>query len=103
TIYLHTRVHLPCPPPPSSDLAASRPARNERGEIETGGPAVAEHVQRVHSLRAQRNRGRAKQCVGLRVAHLQLGDAERDQPALRGDRKSTRLNSSHGSISYAVF
>src|SRR5207245_10833899 len=29
--------------------------------------------------------------------------AEADRPALARDRKSTRLNSSHGSISYAVF
>src|SRR5947208_7985619 len=27
----------------------------------------------------------------------------RDEPGLRGDRKSTRLNSSHQIISYAVF
>src|SRR2546422_1606996 len=28
---------------------------------------------------------------------------KRDLPAIQGDRKSTRLNSSHGYISYAVF
>src|SRR5690348_17620049 len=52
----------------------------------------------------------------FRSARGQLGDAgnrrRRDQgrdgrhppaPARRGDRKSTRLNSSHPSISYAVF
>src|SRR2546429_4176068 len=32
-----------------------------------------------------------------------LGGRRRLLPALRGDRKSTRLNSSHGYISYAVF
>src|SRR5438034_3618638 len=30
-------------------------------------------------------------------------DEEGDRPRLRGDRKSTRLNSSHTVISYAVF
>src|SRR5690554_7467140 len=33
----------------------------------------------------------------------QIGDAELHQPGLTGDRKSTRLNSSHVRISYAVF
>src|SRR2546429_6002748 len=36
---------------------------------------------------------------GLRVAR----DARRRREATRRDRKSTRLNSSHGYISYAVF
>src|SRR5580765_8872256 len=35
------------------------------------------------------------------VPHRRLGG--RDLPAVRPDRKSTRLNSSHPSISYAVF
>src|SRR2546422_6570798 len=51
--------------------------------------------------------------LGHRLRDRVVGDAERleDQanvapgarPALGGDRKSTRLNSSHGYISYAVF
>src|SRR2546422_7495698 len=43
--------------------------------------------------------------VGRRVAQRQLGHlgADRLAAALDGDRKSTRLNSSHGYISYAVF
>src|SRR3989337_3114075 len=36
-----------------------------------------------------------------RPSHDHPGAARADRPAL--DRKSTRLNSSHGSISYAVF
>src|SRR2546422_7700032 len=32
-----------------------------------------------------------------------LDDLEDEQPPSGGDRKSTRLNSSHGYISYAVF
>src|SRR5689334_24075839 len=40
----------------------------------------------------------------LRVRLTQCGDAKRLGPeALGQDRKSTRLNSSHSSISYAVF
>src|SRR5206468_7637751 len=33
----------------------------------------------------------------------ELGDGVRRRPVLRRDRKSTRLNSSHDQISYAVF
>src|SRR2546422_2554010 len=56
-------------------------------------------VQPVRALlrRAGRRRvpaGPAAACAGYPLALLQLR---------RGDRKSTRLNSSHGYISYAVF
>src|SRR2546422_2583987 len=44
---------------------------------------------------------------GVRGAGKRRRDGGRDAPALEGstfsDRKSTRLNSSHGYISYAVF
>src|SRR3712207_8406512 len=40
---------------------------------------------------------------GIRVMRI-VGDEDHAQPALaRLDRKSTRLNSSHANISYAVF
>src|SRR2546430_8849584 len=39
-----------------------------------------------------------------RAAHLAIALWQlADRPAVRGDRKSTRLNSSHSQISYAVF
>src|SRR3712207_7097766 len=41
----------------------------------------------------------AQDAVGVGVAGLLLGDLDRQA----GDRKSTRLNSSHANISYAVF
>src|SRR2546430_11326517 len=43
--------------------------------------------------------------VILRVLELHVGDRSDRGPrdGLRGDRKSTRLNSSHSQISYAVF
>src|SRR3712207_8117598 len=37
------------------------------------------------------------------VALLDLVEQSLDAPGVRGDRKSTRLNSSHANISYAVF
>src|SRR3712207_8883260 len=55
-------------------------------------PGVAQHRQRA----AGEDDG---------AYHLTLGDAapDRAQPRDRLDRKSTRLNSSHANISYAVF
>src|SRR5207245_11743707 len=42
--------------------------------------------------------------VDSQVGPVELEDGVKPRPAeMRGDRKSTRLNSSHGSISYAVF
>src|SRR5436189_1147989 len=38
-----------------------------------------------------------------RVAHAREAAAEHEQPVCVEDRKSTRLNSSHRCISYAVF
>src|SRR5689334_23583405 len=37
------------------------------------------------------------------VNHFSTKQIKPDYPTCRGDRKSTRLNSSHSSISYAVF
>src|SRR4051794_41253890 len=41
--------------------------------------------------------------AGHRVRHLMLGPLGSDEGGHAQDRKSTRLNSSHPSISYAVF
>src|SRR3712207_8767737 len=40
---------------------------------------------------------------GGEVGGLGAVDQDQDGGAVRGDRKSTRLNSSHANISYAVF
>src|SRR4051794_41344268 len=42
---------------------------------------------------------RSRRCIPGHVSRV----GERRDPSLRADRKSTRLNSSHPSISYAVF
>src|SRR2546422_4461705 len=59
----------------------------EPGEIERARPVLPVHLEHEH-----------------RVLVPELGgDQERDARAQERDRKSTRLNSSHGYISYAVF
>src|SRR2546422_6506037 len=60
-------------------------------------------------FRSASNHGRGVE-EAVVVSQQRARDPNRDSPALepwphrtRGDRKSTRLNSSHGYISYAVF
>src|SRR3712207_7253928 len=90
---------------PYTTLFRSLPGVVGDGEPELLADAVARAVpqrQRAepHGLREQR-------APGLdHVAHEPDAGAERRDAARRrrpGDRKSTRLNSSHANISYAVF
>src|SRR3712207_7000648 len=60
----------------------------ERADVRLRRRRVA-HPQRCHSLAE----------AALEV----VGDLAVNDEALRGDRKSTRLNSSHANISYAAF
>src|SRR2546430_13551728 len=74
--------------------AAPRPqARSRKGTRKTRAPA---------KVRAARAALRFTQERGTRRPARRLQDRVRDV-ALVGDRKSTRLNSSHSQISYAVF
>src|SRR5688572_32180815 len=54
-------------------------------------------------LREERPGRRRRHGVGRRDRRLRRKDRERGRQRLRADRKSTRLNSSHSQISYAVF
>src|SRR5436305_7369454 len=56
-------------------------------------------ISRGSGLRARACGARAPRCVAPAAAR----DLERALPRRRADRKSTRLNSSHVRISYAVF
>src|SRR3712207_8014183 len=61
---------------------------------------VLRHVDAHHRvLVAEEELGERARQLGLPDA----GRAEEDERAGRADRKSTRLNSSHANISYAVF
>src|SRR3712207_7432642 len=59
-------------------------------------PAEDRHPER----QLRRERGAP---VGVEVHGSDLETAEAERACLGGDRKSTRLNSSHANISYAVF
>src|SRR3712207_8205896 len=46
---------------------------------------------------------RFAECLKAELSQPENGGPPREKPAPRPDRKSTRLNSSHANISYAVF
>src|SRR5207245_11762378 len=97
---LHLLTLSPCcfrtRPPPSSTLFPYTTLFRSR----CVGAEAAALLRRLHGDRA-----------GALTGHGQGGDTRRrsrrtqagDGAGAGGDRKSTRLNSSHGSISYAVF
>src|SRR3712207_6951011 len=60
-------------------------------------------VRARHGRRDDPGGGRAQRPRGLVHQGLLRRPGDRRPPALEGDRKSTRLNSSHANISYAVF
>src|SRR5699024_12654324 len=83
------------PPRRSSDLFRLR-LRHLRAATETGG-----HDRDTDFVAHVRIVGHADDDLGIVRAHV--GDDFVDDLELVTDRKSTRLNSSHVSISYAVF
>src|SRR5690606_41508079 len=76
------------PPPPRSTLFPYTTLFRSRPRVRDHGLREPVH----HRRRRQRDRRRGR-----------LPDTERPEFGDRGDRKSTRLNSSHVKISYAVF
>src|SRR5690349_23367352 len=67
-------------------------------------PILAREIAGVRGQRARRARGGLQLvAAGAAEARLVRAGVVVDVPALREERKSTRLNSSHVEISYAVF
>src|SRR5689334_24714151 len=60
-------------------------------------------TRRSSDLQGARDRPVGRGARRPRVGRCRDRDGQCRPPARRGDRKSTRLNSSHSSISYAVF
>src|SRR5207253_9303743 len=92
TLSLHDALPI-CAPPPSLS-----PSRRGRAASRRDVPHARAHAAR--GLARERRRltlGRASE-----LAHAGRARARRS-PRRRRDRKSTRLNSSHVAISYAVF
>src|SRR2546430_6337617 len=90
--------------PPRSTLFPYTPLSRSGDEVAAiagGGAAVAAGAVAVAVAEEQVVSGVAVEGIGAAIAgELVVGGAA-DQ--LTGDRKSTRLNSSHSQISYAVF
>src|SRR3712207_7065253 len=66
-------------------------------------PALADPVDQLEPVQARRQVEPDAQQVTGEVAHVAIEDVEGAQRDRDRDRKSTRLNSSHANISYAVF
>src|SRR5947209_12543927 len=72
---------------------------HEQIEVRAGDELTAAQLTQPHDDRGDEAPGRVARHAVSRDERLQ-----RQEPARReGDRKSTRLNSSHANISYAVF
>src|SRR5207302_10234491 len=102
-------AHLPSPPTPPAtptrhtlSLHAALPIYHEPG---FGGVAAAADRVELHGQPRQRShrRLRSRADIELRVQRGVHVPQQLRYSGLESDRKSTRLNSSHVKISYAVF
>src|SRR5207245_9934187 len=87
----------------SSDLITSRVLRRagyEVKEVGTGEDALREVKKRPDLVILDVN---LPDISGLELSQILRGNRATQHLPILQDRKSTRLNSSHGSISYAVF
>src|SRR3712207_7164150 len=88
---------------PYTTLFRSRKVGRRRGDEAPGLHALADgQLERAVPLGIGRDRKGADEAAGLSPFPLGLEELELGVPT-RLDRKSTRLNSSHANISYAVF
>src|SRR5207245_11712447 len=88
---LSASTHRPPPHPPSFP---TRRSSDLRGSLDTKDSAIGNRAGSRHSSAASFREGPA-----FSIAHAHFVGSRHGNR----DRKSTRLNSSHGSISYAVF
>src|SRR3712207_8553480 len=88
-------------PPRSTLLPYTALFRSGRGYTVYLFPVVPAHVPKPHLARA-RSYGEAEG-VAEPIGYDALGVGAADERVVLQDRKSTRLNSSHANISYAVF
>src|SRR2546427_1223073 len=93
------------PPPRSTLFPYTTLFRSRAGRPATGGGVAARSARvsgesRLHAQRRLDAVPHRQRLVGLEARVCSRHDAAADES---GDRKSTRLNSSHSQISYAVF
>src|SRR5688500_19465003 len=95
--YSHIPYLLSFPTRRSSDLSGVGPPVGEEGRQVPGAAAQVDDLLRLLGRHARQQVGeRPPALVGVRQVAVRV-------PAVARDRKSTRLNSSHLVISYAVF
>src|SRR5207249_4757932 len=96
--YVHNPKHHSFPTRRSSDLQKELSAADVRKKFEASGFQVAETPGNPRSLEVKKNAFTRRIELDASCAWIPSG-----YPVFNVDRKSTRLNSSHVSISYAVF
>src|SRR3712207_7707357 len=84
--------------PPRSTLIPYATLFRSARELDMSVPATKSLVFRARANLAKLGSARDAPCARIERALVEAHDARR-----RADRKSTRLNSSHANISYAVF
>src|SRR5439155_3518291 len=99
----HLRDSTPFPTRRSSDLSRSADPEVHAAQLEE----KAARVERLESAGSSQLEGEKAVQNGVLLDQLLLVSGRRAErrtlPVVLGDRKSTRLNSSHVAISYAVF
>src|SRR5207245_10224784 len=98
--YIHACTYPELPNTYALSLHDALPIFGITRETDFVGSAATKHGESLKRLKSSPEHIRVQK--GKRVAHLAARDFEKSAARFR-DRKSTRLNSSHGSISYAVF
>src|SRR3712207_8648305 len=91
--------------PPNSPLFPTPPLSRPAGRAETAEPRLESRHRRLIGGRLPLDRvARRQDAAEIRRHHADVdGRAAEGEDRQPGDRKSTRLNSSHANISYAVF
>src|SRR3712207_7958279 len=90
---------------PYTTLSRSPGTPEELADLGVVGDVAAQGERPLPDLRRDRLRGRPVEIGDDHPARTLGGEAQRERAAdaRPADRKSTRLNSSHANISYAVF
>src|SRR5687768_17627628 len=94
---------IPRQPPRSTLFPYTTLFRSQRAERVRGQPELDVHTAVFDGARVVTGAAVRVQVTECGLGRGVTGQRQRRQPCAQQDRKSTRLNSSHGYISYAVF
>src|SRR5690606_40595543 len=99
----HHRTLLSFPTRRSSDLVAAYPITPATEIVQLFSAYVADGLVDTEFVTVESEHSAMSACVGASTAGARVMTGTSSQGLILIDRKSTRLNSSHVKISYAVF